>query len=165
MDRADEPIQEGTPLNKNTLLSDETISQFGLTEDATPDEAMRFLNARRKEFEREILDIVSSAPQTFVGSYVGTGTSGQKNPTSISFGFQPTLVIINIDGHVPAIYLWGTESFTWGAFSTGGTHTNNVSTTEDDMTFTMSWYVASGSVDASSQLNLSGKTYKYIAFA
>lgn len=34
--RADEPVQEGTPLNKQTLLNSEVEEEYGLGEDATP---------------------------------------------------------------------------------------------------------------------------------
>ena len=37
MERADEPVEEGTPLNTATLLSDETAKEWGLT-DATPND-------------------------------------------------------------------------------------------------------------------------------
>lgn len=38
MVRADQPTQEGTPLNKATLLSDETAALYGLGQDAVPDD-------------------------------------------------------------------------------------------------------------------------------
>lgn len=41
--RADEPIQEGTPINKNSLLKDETANIVGLGEEATPDDCFNFL--------------------------------------------------------------------------------------------------------------------------
>lgn len=44
MERADEPLQEGTPLNKNTFLSDNVASQLGLSDDATPNDAISLLN-------------------------------------------------------------------------------------------------------------------------
>lgn len=45
MARADEPTQEGTPLNKATLLTDETAAAIGLTsEEPTVNEALRFLS-------------------------------------------------------------------------------------------------------------------------
>ena len=44
MIRADEPEQEGTPLNKKTLLTDETASLFGLGEDATVGDAFGVLS-------------------------------------------------------------------------------------------------------------------------
>lgn len=43
--RADEPIQDGTPLNKATLLTDETAARFGLSDDATVNDALA--NAQR----------------------------------------------------------------------------------------------------------------------
>lgn len=48
MVRADQPTQEGTPLNKSTLLSDETAQAMGLdpANDPTPDEALQRLNAK-----------------------------------------------------------------------------------------------------------------------
>ncbi len=41
----DEPIEEGTPLNKASLLSDATTQAYGLPTSAVPDEAL--LSARR----------------------------------------------------------------------------------------------------------------------
>lgn len=41
MERADEPTEPGTPLNKASLLSSETAAVYGLGEDATPDDALR----------------------------------------------------------------------------------------------------------------------------
>lgn len=43
MVRADRPTQEGTPLNKATLLSDETAAMLGLPKTATPDDAFRMV--------------------------------------------------------------------------------------------------------------------------
>lgn len=169
MDRADDPIQEGTPLNKDTLLSDETISQFGLTEDATPDDAMRFLNARRKEFESEITgrqvdfedeikEIVSTAPQTFVGSYVGTGTYGEENPTTLTFSFLPKIIFIT-DRTKTYPYVWGEVGFSVDKSSSGylTSSTNNVTTKNNqDGTYTVEWYNEEGSLY---QLNTGKHTY------
>ena len=44
MVRADEPTQEGTPLNKSTLLKDATASLFGLGTDAVPDDVLALLS-------------------------------------------------------------------------------------------------------------------------
>ena len=43
IEMADEPTQEGTPLNKATLLSDETAAlyEFGAEEEPTVDAALR----------------------------------------------------------------------------------------------------------------------------
>lgn len=40
MVRMDEPIEEGTPINKDTLLKDSTAQLLGLGADAVPDEAL-----------------------------------------------------------------------------------------------------------------------------
>ena len=42
--RADEPTQEGTPLNKNTLLKDSTAAMYGLTDAAVPDDVLSLLS-------------------------------------------------------------------------------------------------------------------------
>lgn len=43
MSRADNPIEDGTPLNKATLLQDDTAALYGLGQDATPDDVFRVL--------------------------------------------------------------------------------------------------------------------------
>lgn len=54
MVRADQPTQEGTPLNKATLLTDEVAEAIGLTsEDPTVNEALKKINS---ELTREIND-------------------------------------------------------------------------------------------------------------
>nr|DAU90719.1 MAG TPA: hypothetical protein [Caudoviricetes sp.] len=42
--RADQPTQEGTPLNKASLLKDTTAAAFGLPNTAVPDDALRLLS-------------------------------------------------------------------------------------------------------------------------
>lgn len=44
MERADRPLQEGTPLNKASLLKDATAALFGLGTDAVPDDALHLLS-------------------------------------------------------------------------------------------------------------------------
>ena len=52
--RADQPTQEGTPLNKSTLLKDATAALFGLDATAVPDDALavlsRFQNGLGNEY-------------------------------------------------------------------------------------------------------------------
>ena len=43
MARADDPTQEGNPLNKATLLSDATAAMFGFGQEAVPDNVLGFL--------------------------------------------------------------------------------------------------------------------------
>ena len=44
-EHADSPITEGTPLNKQNLLSDEAAAAVGLSADATPSEAFKVIGA------------------------------------------------------------------------------------------------------------------------
>ena len=50
MARADQPTQAGTPINKATLLSDDTAKDYGLTDTAgaTPNEAFQALKTNRR---------------------------------------------------------------------------------------------------------------------
>lgn len=52
MTRADNPTQEGDPLNKNTLLKDSTAALFGLGNDAVPDDALEFLGEYNQHWWR-----------------------------------------------------------------------------------------------------------------
>ena len=45
-EHADSPITEGTPLNKQNLMSDEAAAAVGLTADATPSKAFEAIGAR-----------------------------------------------------------------------------------------------------------------------
>lgn len=49
MERADNPIEEGTPLNKSTLLSDDTAELLGLDSTATPNDAFAAAGAPSTE--------------------------------------------------------------------------------------------------------------------
>lgn len=80
MTRADNPEQEGTPLNKNSLLKDTTAALFGLGTDALPDDVLR--------------KIASDIPNLYVwkktgASYDGYVCSFDKNayPPAVSDGF------------------------------------------------------------------------------
>lgn len=55
MVRADEPLQEGTPLNKATLLNDETATSLGLTEDSNVNDALSAIY-RNKVNKSDIID-------------------------------------------------------------------------------------------------------------
>ena len=106
------------------------------------------------------------------GSYVGTGTYGSANPCSLTFDFEPKLVIVapstvnlyvgtmvavNPDGiaYCPSSAATSIQSLTWSGN-------------------TLSWYVndvkkngaTSGTYETNEQyqLNGSGKTYYYVAF-
>lgn len=49
IERADRPLQQGTPLNKASLLKDATAALFGLGTDAVPDDALNELGVFKRD--------------------------------------------------------------------------------------------------------------------
>lgn len=174
-----EIYEEGTLLNKATLLSDETASIFELTsEDPTVNEAL-------KKTGTALSDSVRIAS----GSYVGTGTYGASHPSSLAFDFEPEVLFVFKGSYKPAKVLYK-DYFVYESFSNsyicflrGG---NSVAVSDTyietsgggffikgtvtDMPYSMnngavSWYFngESETDGPSSQMNDSGITYHYIA--
>ena len=99
------------------------------------------------------------------GSYIGTGTYGASNPCSLTFDFEPRVVVFT--GRNPAAYVETQPKVTGGIVYWGVTTTMyaNGMDTENTITYsgnTMSWYCDSG-YGGYIQLNESGRTYHYIA--
>lgn len=90
------------------------------------------------------LDNAVTAPGIETGSYVGTGTYGSSNPNSLTFEFEPKLVIIGGRGTYIDFYFWDNASGMNGANPYAGDLTVTVSGK------TMSWYHGS---DVGGQLN------------
>lgn len=65
MQRADQPIEEGTPLNKSTLLKDETAELFGLDNDATVNDALNktgeFISSQPKYIRKLFTEIIDKS--------------------------------------------------------------------------------------------------------
>ena len=109
-------------------------------------------------YEYEYLGVpfenVVTAPKIAAGSYVGTGTYGQSNPTTLEFDAPPLMV-----------FVVGDRSF----FAIQGNPTADVSYASTGNTLSLiwsgnslSWYV-SAEPNAYAQLNIEGKAYYYIA--
>lgn len=155
MVRADEPTQEGTPLNKATLLKDDTAKALGLTsKDPTVNEALL-----------KIFNKANSKARIVTGNYVGTGTYGPKNPCSLTFDFTPKIVLMHRTGTYAysdsthcMVFVWNiTNGFDVGS---SGSRTNEVTYSGN----TMSWYNTTGNLaSAAAQLNARGTTYWYTA--
>ena len=73
MVRADSPMQEGTPLNKGSLLKDTTAALLGLGADAVPDDALKKLSGKLKIVEKDSgrIKLVGES-DTYVGKSVIT---------------------------------------------------------------------------------------------
>lgn len=94
--RADQPTQEGTPLNKANLLSDATAAAIkallaSQTEDpSTPNEALNIL----AQAVENVTTVAAGSCSIGTSTYTGTGTYGTANPTTLTFPKKPTAVII-----------------------------------------------------------------------
>lgn len=93
MTRADNPTQEGTPLNKSSLLKDTTAALFGLGADAVPNDVFAAV--------KTLIDSVNANADTrakiATGSYTGAGTYGSRNKNRLVFDFVPRVVIVVVN--------------------------------------------------------------------
>lgn len=80
MSRADQPTQEGTPLNKATFLKDSTAALFGLGSDAVPDDVLKILSRFQSGLGNEYL----------WGKQQTKDIESLINETSTSFGWAAT---------------------------------------------------------------------------
>lgn len=99
-------------------------------------------------------DNAVTAPKIETGSYVGTGTYGQANPNTLTFGFAPQLVIFphisDYNGCPEHLMFYvGTRFYEISNGITGTLEGGE-----------LSWY---STMSASEQFNVSGTTYYYIA--
>lgn len=108
------------------------------------------------------LDNAVTAPKIATGSYTGTGTYGASHPNSLTFEFEPKLVIIQASqgyGYQMLVFIYKTGEellmpwqSTSGSFTNKGKINNNV----------VSWYME-GNSSAIYQLNELNTKYYYIA--
>lgn len=104
MARADNPTQEGTPLNKANLLKDDTAALYGLDASAVPDDALAFLGKYNQHWWRRRTPsyyeavVGEYAPQaicqyaSFVGASAKTATIYYSDNISIDSAGEITLV-------------------------------------------------------------------------
>lgn len=114
-------------------------------------------------------DNAVTAPKIETGSYVGTGTHGQANPNTLTFGFSPKLVLIYDGSTTYAMFF---------AFGIGGEYTlggyllaredstsaknNNYARINSNV---LNWYASNTSATTARelQLNVESRTYHYFA--
>ena len=166
--------QQGTPLNKDTLLKDATAALYVLGSDAVPDDVLaKLANAAFVE-NGGLTDVGGNSVgiQIATGSYVGTGTYGASNPNSLTFSFTPKIWGIvfmtilgsfgNVSAYVlPNIFYWGVNN----NFSIGNiTSRDSVGTYEFNSIeytgSTVKWWQEN---QAENQLNLQNGVYYYFA--
>lgn len=156
--RADNPTQEGTPLNKANLLTDATAALFGLGANAAPNDV---LAAAWTLIDKNATDIANGV-KIATGSYTGTGTYGSSNPCSLTFSFAPKILLLNVQDYT---YTMGNDDCLLITpltkdIAPGGTSTTyRCPVTWSNGGKTISWY---NTASASNQLNVSDTTYHYI---
>lgn len=164
MVRADEPTQEGTPLNTDSLLKKSTAALLGGSESMVPDEALVAL--------KSLIDKISpadiGAARIELGSYTGNGANGETAKT-LTFSFKPKVVIITGPGSNVSSSI-GNAIIMQGAVNmvtvTGGS-TNG--TQAFCCIFDLTWsdnsvtWKGRNSYDSVYCLNASGATYYYVA--
>lgn len=186
MARADDPTEAGTPLNTANLLTAATANAiFNDSADHTVNETLLELatlirpiayggtGASDAAGARTNLGITPAnigAARIQIVSYVGTGTRGQGNPTSVTFNFEPKFLWVSNSGgraletfgytNQSSYYLYNAMIAMRGATGTtvwiGGPE-NEYFTWNGN---TVSWY---SNTSSASQFNASGETYYALA--
>ena len=112
MIRADQPQQEGTPLNKESFLTDETAAAIA--------SATKIANSSDPVINEMLANIAAvigtNLKLTKTGSYVGTGTKGKNNAIQLAIGFCPVFVVVlAADGVGQGFIIYNKTSNTFGS--------------------------------------------------
>ena len=119
-----------------------------------------------QEYEAKITDVlgnliaipadqIKDGVKIATGSYTGTGTYGSSHPNSLTFEFEPKLVLVNENSQYGLIAIKDCTA----ALAA-------VNTMEQRVTWgnrTVSWYCTGTNQSAYTQYNAAGTTYNYIA--
>lgn len=110
--------------------------------------------------------VTNSKASIVYGTYVGTNTSGQESPNSLTFPFQPKFVIIKVNDTGGEAYtflaVYGCPS-TFIVGNITGAYAYNVITWLGN---TMQWYnYYGGGSNSGYQMNQGARTYYYVAIA
>lgn len=140
-----------------TLPSTFTYGPVYVAQDGTIHESQEYTEAGEW---RDVWGNAIPAVKIETGSYVGTGTSGSRNPNTLTFGFEPKVLFIGAYDsatHCTACAIRGRRSITTVLADNGYSR---------DCIFTWSgqaasWY--SEDNNAGSQLNTSNTPYYYVA--
>ena len=102
-------------------------------------------------FGNTVIDL--PATQIYTGSYTGTGTYGSSNPNTLTFPFEPKILVVGNYWQFTAPYGCPSAPCMGSGNSVGGVNLNWSGNS-------VSWYSTRSDT---SQLNESGKTYNYFA--
>lgn len=104
------------------------------------------------------------------GSYVGTGTGGTANPTTLTFGFEPKFVVVANEGYYAFFIKNHNAGLCVGStkpdYGNSSTYSWYIGLSKGGVTWSgnkVSWYADITYTPELSQLNGAGKTYNYIA--
>lgn len=90
LEMADDPTEEGTALDTNSLLKDTTASLYGLGVNAVPDDVLSVI--------KNLIDAANananSKAMIATGSYTGNGNKGESGANTLTFEFAPKLVFL-----------------------------------------------------------------------
>lgn len=153
--RADNPTQEGTPLNKANLLTDATAALFGLDANAVPNDVFSIVHTL---IARNAMDIANGV-KIEAGSYTGTDETGEANAITLTFGFEPKMVIVQNASDLTLDFLPMIKEVS----QTGDDTANGSSSSAVHVTWgtnSVSWY---SDHDKGSMKNAANNTYYYIA--
>ena len=187
--RADEPVDEGTPINKRTMLTDETAVGLGIEQaDPTVNDAFSRIITAFSEVYNTINEI--DMPKIETGYYIGTGDNyvDEEYWNTLTFSFKPKFFAIyaraalsNRDisnmtslGVNPSFFPWGADGD--GVWTDAIYDISAASETSKNETLylgsiwvafngnTVTWHARPASTDATdNQFNHSETAYFYFA--
>lgn len=149
------------------MASSSKTSNYQLNQWAAIDQVLRAdFNADNQKIDAAIHAVataLSSAVKLAYGSYKGTSTSGEANPKTLTFSFEPKFVFVFNPSHAWNYCLRAIRGMTEAE-----TYTSVVSSSENKRV-TISWsgnsisWWADGNNSSSYMLNNSSSTYYYFA--
>lgn len=123
MARADQPTQEGTPLNKATLLKDATAAKFGKDTGAVPDEVLDVLSKSVVEGTYPVVDVYAGKTWEKGTAPSASGSVWQQiaiaNNILFSFPISGTTAVMSTDGKTWTTFTIPNVS---GGYYYGGQH-------------------------------------------
>lgn len=122
---------------------------------------MEDFNKDNRTLDAALTEMKASIPRIRTGTYVGTNTFGEDAPNSLTFDFEPKLVIVRKINCSMQDTL-GNELLFWTKGTNSDSVSNNTSRYYTLEGNTLSWYAKGTYASASWQLN-SSDSYCYMA--